>query len=182
MNCLGCRRTNPERGRKQVCSRPEMLNSPQKFNTVPFFLQRIIRCGNSFHRNFFRLHFKRLGCIRCENNSAPADESCSYILFRNFIVIGQRITLKNNLKRFKAASVVEFNKTKVFDIADCSCPTAYCDCLPFKSSCIGINAGYSLTLHKAPLSVFLRNTSVLYSCRTAFSIPNFHQKISCTGL
>ena len=81
MECKSCHGAHPEYCLKGIGSRAEMGNGSKEFQTVPFFLQRIIRCRRSLHPNSCSLNLKRLSGLRCRYQSTLHDNRRSHIQF-----------------------------------------------------------------------------------------------------
>ena len=138
---------HPENRGEQVRSRAQVLDGPKKLHTVALFLQRIIGCGGSLHRNFFRLQLKRLFCLGCQHQPAFHDQRRTDILVVDLIVVGELLPCEHDLQGFEAAAVVQFDEAEVFLAADGARPAADGDRRFRKDGCIVIDCCNFYSFH-----------------------------------
>ena len=120
-----------EHSGKGVGADTQMGNGAQVFKAVALFLQRIIRRGSTLDFNLFNLHFKRLLCIWCQNDSSCRDDGRADVEFCDLRKIFQFIRVYQ-LQCLEAASVIERDKTDLFRVAVGTDPSADCNGLVSK--------------------------------------------------
>ena len=115
-----------------------MRDFTQKFNTVPFFLQRII--GSGFPLDFYAVgfDFKGLLHLRRKDDFAFYHYRAAYVELCDFFKVGYSSLLENNLHAFKAAAVVKLDKTENLAVPYCSYPARHDHVL------VGVNPGLAV--------------------------------------
>ena len=91
---------------------------------MALYLQGVFRRGGTFHLDGSGLDFQGLLGLGGEDHLALDNQSRAHVLLGDLLVIFQGALLKNHLDAFEAAAVVEFDKTKVFHVADGAGPAA----------------------------------------------------------
>ena len=91
--------------------------------TWTLLLQRIIRCGSTFHGYLCCLDLKRLFCFRRRHQLSFYNDCCSDINLADFLIILQTISIYN-LNRLKKGTVIHYNESKIFGITVTSYPSA----------------------------------------------------------
>ena len=125
-------------------------------------MQWIVGRGRSFDDDIRRLDFKRLLCAFRHDENAFDAQRRTDVLACDFVVVSKFFTLENNLNVLEKAAVVQFDKSKVFTVADGTRPAADCHRLSVKGRKIGIKAFDLCCVHKNFLVVF-RSLSARYS-------------------
>ena len=92
---------------------------------MTLFLQRIIRRGRPFYKNFLCMHFYRLLSSGCFHNFAGHHNRCSHTDFGNIPEVFY-FTAINNLERLKKGSVIHHKESEIFRIPVASDPSAHC--------------------------------------------------------
>ena len=113
-----------ERRGEQIRARPEMLDRAQILDAVALFLQRVVRRGNALDRDGLRLELERLGSVRREDERALGNERRADVLADDLVVIGDLLTLENDLHSLEGAAVVQLEKAEILHIADRARPAA----------------------------------------------------------
>ena len=122
-----------------------MGNGTQILQCMPFFLQRIVRRGVSLHIYITGMYFKRLLCLRCQNQYALYNYCRTHIQLGNFRKVFDFALFENNLQPLEAAAVIYLYESKSLGIPKRSNPSANSNLLVFKGL---------LSLYISTISVF----------------------------
>ena len=122
-----CLAAHPERRIEGVCARAQMGHGTQIVHAHLFLLQRILRPAGAQHRDGVGVDFKRLLGVGGQHQGAGDLKTGVQAALGNFCVIGQFISLKNDLYGLIAAAVRQRDKADIFRIAYCFCPAADSD-------------------------------------------------------
>ena len=71
--------THTEYSLECICTCAEMRNRTKIFESVAFFLERVVCAGSTLNGNFCCLDLKRLLCLRSRNESTFYDNGSAYI-------------------------------------------------------------------------------------------------------
>ena len=132
-----------------------MLDGAQKFHTMTFFLEGIVRGRDTLYLYRGGFNFQRLFCLRGQYDFTSDNEGCAYILPSDFLIIFQYSGIQNHLQIFEAGAVIQLHKTKGFHITDSTSPATDSDSLTAQRLLVRKNCGNGHTLHSV-VSPFLK--------------------------
>ena len=95
-----------EDGGKEVCPGAQMLDGPQKFHAVAFFLQGVVRRGHTLHLNRGGFQFQRLFCLRGKDDRPGGAQGGSHVLRGDLRVVGQRGGVHHDLQVPETGTVI----------------------------------------------------------------------------
>ena len=124
-----------------------MGDGTQEFDGVALFLERIVRGGGSLDDYFGSPQLERLFRVRCEDEFSRRANRGADIQVGNFGIIIEIFGIKDDLKVFESAPVIEFDETKILHIAHGTHPTADNGILRRKCLRSGINFDNFCSFH-----------------------------------
>ena len=99
-------RTDAEYRVEGIGSGTQMGNSPQIFQGMAFFLQRVIRSRDAFHHNFTSVDFAGLLGVGCQHQRTGDPQSGADVAFCNLLKIRYVSVLKNYLQVGERTAVI----------------------------------------------------------------------------
>ena len=113
---------------------------------MAFLLQRIVRCGWSFHRNADCLDLKWLFCFWSRDQGTLYDHGCTNVTFADLVKV-VHVIMKNNLKGFKIRTVCQYQETESLGVTDTSYPAANLDLFIQIVFTVFVYVSYSYQIH-----------------------------------